>query len=212
MKKIFYLLISILILSCNNKDAKLPDNFDLGTTENGQYKNKYFNMEVTFNPDWIVQDKQQMNDILKTGNDIISGDDKNLKSAIKAGMVNTAYLLTIFKHEAGAPVTFNPSFTLLAENTKNAPGIKRGKDYLYHVRNLLEQSQITYFFDKEVFERKIGSTTFYVMESKVDVMDKTITQEYMTKVTKGFSLSIIISYMTSEEKEELYAVIKNIKI
>ena len=114
-------------------------------------------MEVSFNPNWIVQDKQAMNNLIERGKDVVTDDNDNLKSIVKASQVNTAYLLAVFKYEVGAAVEYNPSFMLVAENTKNCPGIKNGKDYLFHVKKLLEQPQMSYSFEKEVFEQKIGN-------------------------------------------------------
>lgn len=212
MKNIIYLFIVTVLLSCSDQKKKLPENFDFGKIENGSYQNDYFDMEVLFNPNWIVQDKQAMNNLVERGSDLVTGDNKNLKSIVKASQVNTAYLLAVFKHEVGAAVEYNPSFMIVAENTKNFPGIKNGKDYLFHAKKLLKQTQMSYSFEKEVFEQKIGKSLFHVMEAKLDYMGKIIIQEYISTVNRGFSLSFIISYTTEEEKNELYEVINNIKI
>jgi hypothetical protein len=212
MKKIIYLFSVTVLLSCSEQNNKLPNNFDFGKTENGSYKNDYFDMEVLFNPNWIVQDKQEMNNAAERGSDLITSDNENLKSILKASQVNTAYLLHIFKHEVGAAVEFNPSFMIVAENTKNFPGIKNGKDYLFHAKQFLKQTQIPYSFEKEVFEKKIGDSLFHVMEARLDYMGKIVIQEYISTVNKGFTLSFIIIYSTEEEKKELYEVINNIKI
>jgi hypothetical protein len=210
--KIIYLFIITVLLSCSDQNKNLPDNFDFGKTENGSYKNDYFNMEVLFNPNWIVQDKQYMNNIMERGSDLVTGDNKNLKSLFKASQVNTAYLLAVFKHEVGAAVEFNPNFMLLAENTKNLPGIKNGKDYLFHAEKLMKQTQMSYSFEREVFEKKIGNSLFYVLETRLDHIGEIISQEYISTVKNGFTLSFIITYSTEEEKNELYEVINNVKI
>lgn len=210
--KIIYLFIITVLLSCSDQNKNLPDNFDFGKTENGSYKNDYFNMEVLFNPNWIVQDKQYMNNIMERGSDLVTGDNKNLKSLFKASQVNTAYLLAVFKHEVGAAVEFNPNFMLLAENTKNLPGIKNGKDYLFHAEKLMKQTQMSYSFEREVFEKKIGNSLFYVLETRLDYIGEIISQEYISTVKNGFTLSFIITYSTEEEKNELYEVINNVKI
>jgi hypothetical protein len=209
--KIIYLFIITVLLSCSDQNKNLPDNFDFGKTENGSYKNDYFNMEVLFNPNWIVQDKQYMNNIMERGSDLVTGDNKNLKSLFKASQVNTAYLLAVFKHEVGAAVEFNPNFMLLAENTKNLPGIKNGKDYLFHAEKLMKQTQMSYSFEREVFEKKIGNSLFYVLETRLDHIGEIISQEYISTVKNGFTLSFIITYSTEEEKNELYEVINNVE-
>lgn len=212
MRKTICLFIVTVFLSCSNQEKKLPENFDFGKTENGSYKNDYFGMEVLFNPNWIVQDKQEMNNLIEQGSDLVTGDNKSLKSIVKASQVNTAYLFAVFKHEVGAAVEYNPSFMIVAENTKNFPGIKNGKDYLFHAKKLMKQTQMSYSFEKEVFEQTIGRSLFHNMETKLDYMGKTIIQEYISTVNKGFSLCFIISYTNEEEKNELYDVINNIKI
>lgn len=212
MKKIIYLFIVSVLLSCSDENKNLPENFDFGKIEDGTYKNDYFDMEVLFNPNWIVQDKQEMNNLVERGSDLVTGDNKNLKSIVKASQVNTAYLLAVFKHEVGAAVEYNPSFMIVAENTKNFPGIKNGKDYLFHAKKLLKQTQMPYSFEKEVLERKIGNSLFHVMEARLDYMGQIIIQEYISTVNKGFSLSFIISYSTDKEKSELYEVVNNVKI
>ena len=212
MKTLIYLLAAAVLVGCSSQEKNLPESFDFGKTENGTYKNDYFNLEITFDPNWIVQDKQQMNDLVDLGSEMVAGDNESLKSVVKAAQVNTAYLLTIFKHELGAPVEYNPSFMAIAENTKNSPGIKDGSDYLFHAKKMLEQTQIQYYFDNDISEKKIGKSKFHVLEAKLDYVGKTIIQEYICTVSKGFSLSFIISYTTDAEKEELYQIIDNMKI
>lgn len=212
MRKIIYLIISVVTLSCTNQEKRLPDNFDFGEIKSGSYKNDYFNMEILFNPDWVVQDKQQMNNLIEKGGDLLTGEDGNLKAVIKASRVNTAYLLSVFKHEVGSAVEYNPSFMVVAENIKNSPGIKNGSDYLFHAKKLLEQSQMSYYFEKEFYKKTIGKSKFYIMEAKLDYMNQTIIQDYISTVTNGFSLSFIVSYTTKEQKNELYKIINKIKI
>jgi hypothetical protein len=215
MRKIIYLFIVTVILSCANQEKKLPENFDFGKTNNGSYKNDYFNMELLFDSNWVIKDKQQMNSLAERGRDLITSENKKLKSIVKAAQVNTAYLLAIFKYKDGAAVEYNPSFMVVAENTKNLPGIKTGSDYLFHAKKLMKlmkQTQIQYKFEKEVYERVIGKSSFHIMEVKVDYMGKNIIQEYISAVNKGFSLSFIISYTSEEERDELYEIIDNVKI
>lgn len=206
------ILLSFLAISCSGQEKNLPTNFDFGKTGKGIYTNDFFELEVNFNADWIVQDKQQLNQLVEMGTEMVTGDDQSFKSAVKASMVNVAYLLTVFKHELGAPVDFNPSFMIVAENTQLHPGIKKGSDYLFHTKKLLEQSQMAYYFEKEMFERRIGSKTFHILEAKIDHTNQTIIQEYISTVTNGFTLSFIISFTSEDDREELYEVLENIKM
>lgn len=227
MRKLIYLIIAIATLGCTEQKKNLQKEsdfgktetkknvqkeFDFGKTESGVYKNDFFEMEVSFDPNWVIQDRQQMNKLAEMGGELMTGDDKILKTALKASRVNTAYLLSISKYELGAAVESNPSFIVVAENTKNFPGIKSGKDYLFHSKKLLEQSQVPYYFEKDMFERTIGKSNFYIMEARFDYLNKTIIQEYSTTIINGFSLAFIVSYTTDDEKNELYEIIENIKM
>lgn len=214
MRPIIFLLLAIISLSCSQTEAKknLPEGFDFGKTENGVYTNDYFQMKVNFNPEWYISDQQQMAQIAELGNELTAGDDEELGAVLEASQVNIAHLLGISKHEWGAPVDFNPSFIVLAENIKLFSGIKSGKDYLFHVKKLLEVAPVSYLFEKEVFERKIGNETFYVLELKIDNMGEIVTQEYMATIKKGFTLSIIASYANEEDHLEIEKFINSVKI
>lgn len=212
IKKIIITLILPLFFGCLNEVKNLPENFDYGTIGNGSYANNYFEMTVSFNPDWKIGSEEQMNKIADKGKDLIAGDDSELKRGIKAAEVNSAYLLTVSRHEIGTTVEFNPSLLVVAENIKNFPEIKNGSDYLIQTKNLLQQSQINYYFEKAVYKKQIGTLTFHVLEGKINYGTVVVTQEYYTTITKGFSLSFIISYANEEDKQELDTIIESIKI
>lgn len=212
MKHLIYIFTALILFSCSVSDQKTPRNFDFGKTENGTYTNDYFNMKILFDSTWTIQDQRQMNDLVDQKSDLVIGDNKNLKAAIKSSKVNTGYLLNLSKYELGAPVEYNPSFLITAENTKNYPGIKSGKDYLFHAKKTLQQTQLDYSCEKPIYEKVISNTTFHVMEVELDYMRKLIIQEYFSTVTKGFSLTFVISYTTEEEKSELYQILDGIKI
>lgn len=221
MRHFIYLVIAFSILGCTNqqkdtsekkKEKNLPENFDFGKAENGIYTNNYFRMQIKYNPDWIVQSKEQTQNLIEVGGKVVSGNNRMLQAAVEASKVNTAFLLSIFKFEVGSAVDFNPSFIAIAENTKKFPGIKNGKDYLFHTKKALKQTALDYQFTKEAYHKRIGNSNFYAMESKPIVPGQDITQEYMTTVTKGFSLTFIISYSNEDEKAELYQMISDLKI
>lgn len=209
LKKFIFLLVTIVFLSCINETKKLPENFDFGSIENYKYINNYFNLQIRFDSIWIVQTQQQMNSIVKAGNELLNDND-NLKDAVKASQVNSAYLFTIFKFEHGTVTKYNPSFMVIAENTKMYPDIERGRDYLFEAQKFLNQTKIDYTFDMDIEEKNISNKNFDVMYAETNLMGMKIYQDYFSTVNKGFSLSFIISYSNEEEKKELYKIIKNI--
>jgi len=204
-----FLFIIILAASCNNK---IPDNFDYGSVENGIYENEYFDFKINLPEDWVVQSKEQIDNLKNSGKDIVAGDDEKMKAILKASEVNSANLLVAFQHELGAAVEYNPNIMIIAENVKNSPGIKNGSDYLIQAKKLLQQTQIKYDFISEDFEKeKISSVEFYKMETHMSYMGLEIKQTYYSTVLKGFSFNIIISYVSDDQKEVLLNTLNSLK-
>jgi hypothetical protein len=205
-----FILLALLILCCNNKG--LTQDFDYGQIENNKYYNSFFNFEMIIPTGWIVQSKEQTENLTKQGADLVAGDDKNMKSAIKASEINSASLLVIFKYEVGAAVEYNPSIMLISENLINAPGIKTGSDYLFHVRKMLKQSQVQYdYFDENFKKKTINGQDLFLMNASIEYMGLKIKQVYYSTIINGFSLGIIISFVGKEQQKEISKVINSIK-
>jgi len=185
------LFLTALITSCNSSGK--PKNFDYGHIENNKYLNSFFGLELSLPNDWIVQSKEQTENLAKMGKDLVAGDDKNMKAVINAAEINSANLLAIFKHEVGTAVDYNPNFMLVAENLKNAPGIKNGSDYLFQSRQLLKHSQIQYDYIDENFKKEIiNNQEFYLMNCSLNYMGLNINQRYYSTIQNGFCISAII--------------------
>jgi len=203
-------LFTVLALSCNTSNK--PQNFDYGHVENGKYLNSFFGFEVGVPANWVVQTKEQSDNLSAMGKEAFAGDNQNMKALISASEVNTANLLTVFKYEMGSPVDFNPSFIFVAENLKFAPGIKSGSDYLFQTRKLLKQSQMQFdYLDEEFTKVVISSHEFYVMNASINSGGTIINQRYYSTIQDGFCLSSVISFANDEQKSELEKVISTIK-
>jgi len=204
-KLIILSLLTIFITSCNPN--KKPKNFDYGHTENNKYHNSFFELELILPDNWVVQTKEQMENLSEAGKEIAVGDNKKLEAIINATEINTANLLAVFQYEVGAAVEYNPSFMLVAENLKNAPGVKTGRDYLVQARKLLKQSQVQYQIDDKFKKVTINNHNFYVMNCSINYMGLTIKQKYYSTLKNGFCLSAIISYNNEEQKKNLEKII-----
>jgi len=124
MKKIILSLCVVLLMSSCKEEAKIPENFDYGNTENGIYKNEFFNFEMPYNEEWSVQTREQMAKISQSGQDIMAGDNQKLKNTLKASQVNVADLFALFKFPVGSVPDNNPSIIINAENLKSFPAVK----------------------------------------------------------------------------------------
>ncbi len=205
------LVFAIKVTNCRSQDT--PKDFDYGQVENGKYLNSYFNFEITLPPNWIVQTKEQMDNMTKRGSDLIAGDDAKLKATLKASQVNVANLLSASQFEKGAAVEYNPGMVIIAENVKAAPGIKLGKDYLFQSRRILEQSQFKYdYIDKEFLKETVGGMDFYKMNAEITYLGLIIKQIYYSTILDGFSLNIIVSFINTEQQDELLKSIQSAKL
>lgn len=209
-KSFILVLLITVIFSCQTSEK--PKGFDYGKVENNIYNNSFFNFKIELPSEWIVQSKEQTENLVEVGKKIVAGDDDNLKAVMKASEINSAYLLTVFKYELGSPVEYNPSLMLVAENLKLAPGIKKGNDYLFQARKLLEQSQIQYNnIDNEFEKVNFDHQEFYKMNLDMNHLGHNIKQSYYSTILNGFSVSAIISFVTDEQKKELEEILNSLK-
>ena len=207
-----FVILTVLTFSCNPNGNGKPKDFDYGHVENSMYINSFFGLKLQLPSDWVVQTKEQTENLAKKGKELVAGDDKNMKAVIDAAEVNSANLLAVFKYEVGAAVEYNPNFMLVAENLKNAPGIKNGSDYLFQTRKLMKQSQIKYDFIDEEFKKEIiNNQEFFLMNCSINYMGLNIKQKYYSTIQNGFCLSAIISFINDEQENDLERIINSIE-
>jgi len=197
----------LLFIGCSKKAG---DEIDFGTLSNSVYRNEYFGFSVTFPKDWSVQDQEAQRRLMKKGVQLVAGDDRNLKAMVKASELQTVNLFAVFEHPVGSPVAYNPSIMALAEIVRELPGIKRGKDYLFQARQVLEAGQIQVSFPKDYYSERLGGMEFDVMESEISVRGKTIKQKYYATILKGYALCFIVSFTSDDEAASLQSILNSI--
>ena len=154
-------------------------------------------------PKWSIQDREAARKLAETGARALAGNDRNLQAAVEASEPDTVSLITAFKHSLGTPVKFNPSIICMAERVRDMPGIKRGKDYHFHMKQLLESSQLQISFPEDITTEKVGGRSFDVLHSEMKVQTVTVRQKCYASIVKGYALCLIVSYQTEEEEAEL---------
>ncbi|HRO46811.1 hypothetical protein [Agriterribacter sp.] len=208
--KWLHLFILIILVATGNAQNNSQD-FDYGRVENGKYLNSFLHFEITLPAGWVVQSREQIDYLAKKGAALVTGDDEKMKAVYKAAEINVANLLGVYQYELGSPVDYNPSIMLVAENVQHSPGVKKGSDYLFQARKLLDQSQFQYDYLDTEFEKEVVSRTdFYKMNTGIKYAGLDIKQIYFSTVIKRFSLNIIISFTTDEQKEVLLKSVHSI--
>lgn len=211
MKKIFLLTIAIHVFSLWSGSAH-SDEIGYGEIKNEIYINKYFSMSIQVPKGWSVQSKAAIKEISDRGGDLIAGDDENLKAAIKVAEKQTVNLFAFFKYEQGAPVDFNPSIMAAAERVAHMPGIKKGSDYLFHLKKTLQAGQLEYTFPKDTYTRHLSGSSFDVMPAQITVGNTAIFQEYYSTKIKDYVLSLILTYSSQSEKDELVKALNTLQL
>lgn len=210
MKKVGTVLVLFIAammfsIGCGKKAA---DEIDFGAVKDSIYQNEYFGLTVDLPRDWSVLDQEARQRLMERGGTIISGDDKNLKAALKASEMTTVNLFAAFKHPVGSPVSSNPSIMCVAELVREIPGIKKGADYLFHAKRVLESGPLQVTFPKEISTESIGGQEFDVMHMEMPYAGRTIQQKYYAAIMKGYALAFIVSFTTDEEEAALENILK----
>ncbi|MCK5525257.1 MAG: hypothetical protein KAI83_19180 [Thiomargarita sp.] len=177
------LIPSLIILTgCNEKSADIGFN-----TENGVYTNEFFGMTIKLPDDWHVVNEET-------------------KEAID---VNNSILLMVAKYIWGSDVDSNPNLIVTIESIKHLPVIKKGRDFLYLKRKVLEISQTGYSF-KDVHSEKIGPVEFDVQKVEINSGTVKIHQELYTSIMRGYALSFIMTWQQEEEKDSLKEILSTL--
>jgi len=198
-----------LLFGCDTKKAAEEINY--GTIKDGVYTNSYFKMTIKAPSDWVVQSQAALEELSKRGADLIAGEDKNLKAALKESEKTTVNLISFFKFEQGQPVPFNPSFISVAEKVSQAPGIKKGSDYLFHTRKFLESGQVEYQFPDAGYTTVISGVSFDVMPAKIEIQNTMVYQKYYAAIFNDYALVFVLTYSSETEEMELNDIFNNIE-
>jgi len=213
MKEFFQLrIVCVLFAVCSIGYSQGVTGLDAGTVQDSVYTNKYFGMRLRIPDGWLAQDNETTKALIERGHDLAVGDDKNLDAATRASEQRSVTLLTVFKYAPGSPVDFNPSVMCVAERIQDLPGIKKGADYLFHVKKGLSASKLAPTFEKEIYETSVNGVDFGVLESRLVIGKSEIRQKYYTTILKGYALSIITSYSTNEELRALNEAMQSLKL
>lgn len=210
LKRIIPIVIFLFFFSSCKQEKALPKAFDYGVVENNIYKNRFFNFSIPINKNWTIQNKQQIEDLKKQSGDVLHGGNKKLKKEIDASMVNVAELLMVSKYEIGTPDVINPTLLVNVESLASTSGISTIEDYLFHAKNYLAQLNMEIEYKRNPYDIQIGDEIFKCME--VENLTFGIHQDYYVTLRRGFALAIFISYVTEENKDELFQMIEKIQI
>ncbi|WP_027418512.1 hypothetical protein [Crocinitomix catalasitica] len=207
---VIFALLSVLLLACNTRE--IPENFDYGRVEGNVYSNDFFAFEMNVPKGWAVQSKEEMDKLSSAGGELMAGDDEDYKKELKAAEINSATLLSVFEHEVGTNVDYNPNFIVMTENINGAVGVTDGAGYLDATKVQMERGQVKYdIISGDYQEVNLGGTDFHKMDAAITYAGITINQTFYSSIINGFAFNVIISYVTDEQKAVLEKVLDGMR-
>mgnify|MGYP000884226821 CR=1 FL=1 len=209
MKNTISILLIVLVsqlFADNSKstDKKYP--FNYGKIQDNIYTNPYFGFSITVPANWTIQNKTQIDFVMSKGKDIIEFKDEAVSKAVDKMDISSMTLLMTSKHEIGAPVDFNPSIIIMAEDVSMYPGIKKGSDYLFQVKKQFQNSNMNYTMAADYDSLMLSDIKFDVLACTKD--ESIIHLNYLCAIRKKYALFFIMTYSNDDEKEELLNFVK----
>ena len=198
----------ITVVGC----AKLTEkSIDLGTMNGTTYSNDYFNMTIEIPENWTILSEDEKKDLMNKGMEIVAGDDKDFEEALKNNEYRNVYLISTYKYPLNTETTSNANFMSTAEKLSFFQGVKNGKDYLEEAKKLLGGTEMSYKFEKEIYNEKVGNKDFYVLETYIEAGEMRVSQKYYARVEKGYSLNFILTYTNDNEKKDVEDILNTVK-
>jgi hypothetical protein len=210
MKLLAIVMLTACFIFSIGCQEKASEEVDRGSFTGPMYRNNYFGMTITIPSDWSIQDSKAMETLQDLGEKVIGKDDKNLKAAMAASELQTVKLFAVFQHPLGSAVQFNPNLMSMAERVRHMPGIKRGKDYHYHTRKLLESSQMNVKFPEEIYTETFGGVEFDVLYSETSINNILVKQKQYGAVIKGYILLIVSTFNEDDQETTLDEILKTL--
>lgn len=182
-------------------------------TSANTYENTEIGLTITAPEGWYVADSASMRSVLKRGAEALT---QNMSAADRAGAeVSVNRTGTIFSFSSsppGAPADSSAQLMGLTEDVRLTPGIKRGSDYLFHVRRSMMLSAMQPKIEDGYVTRKIDGQEFDQMSASADVGGRHVMQRYLAAPHAGMVFTIIQTYQDEKGLAELDKVLDGIKL
>jgi hypothetical protein len=211
------LSLTMVLASCGNEDTE-TEKLGWGVTENGNYKNGFFDFEIDISPDYLFLTPQEIVDMhyipaeTEDGEDSASVDISEIDDLSQEALVHYVYAM---KYEETENVEFNPYINIFSENMSYADMTYSKEDY---VRNNMEYTKMIFEeagVDIEVSpvdKPWIDGRQFAKGSMEIGYEDFTMHQDMYVIMKGKYALVILIGYSNEDEKAELEGFINTIQV
>lgn len=209
------LAASLLLFACDDVDrsgTKPKTPLEESAKQASPSLSGNFGVTIEAPATWHRMSNAESDGMMDTGRELIAGDDENMGRMLESSRDNGKVLFSYFEHPPGTPIEFNASVIASAENVSLAPGIQRGSDYLFHMRRMLANSGIVAEFSDGAEETRIDGEVFDSMRTTMQINGLTVHQQVQAARHGDYVISIVRSWMTSEQDAATLALINSIKL
>lgn len=177
-------------------DARLVD---------GAYENAFFGLRLPLPDGWAVAPPETEAELLEIGRRTFDQDDPAFEARVASALPRTFQLLTLSRHPVGSPVPFNPMIAIMAEDVAHAPGVATGRDYLFHLGRLLEQSRIPYRPLGQARPFELGGRRFHRQD--FEIVPPGIAQSYVFTRDGRYVLGFILTARSPAHMDALFGIL-----
>jgi hypothetical protein len=182
------------------------------TTNGKTYLNELFEMSVEKPEGWYAIPSEELLAAIKMGNDILAGDDKNLRAYFDSSVKNSITIFSFSEVPPGTPGKINPSVISVGENIKILPGIKNGCDYISNTKEAIKTSQFSIDFEDKCESKFLNGTEFKMVNAQINVGSQSVKQRYFAYVKNGYAISVVQTYFDAQSEAKVNQVVNTIKI
>ncbi len=208
-----FFLSALVVTGCGNSANSAATSqqnvINFGKYEAGVYTNDFFNLKVKIPATWSVMNENDRMALMQKAGNIIAGNDKNMQSALNAQDFKNLVFLFASESPVGAPVDFNPNFSIGAENLAGSPGVKSGNDVLLDTKKLLGNSAVTAEFPTGIYQKEVGGLTFDVLDVTLTMGKKKIQEKLYATVRKRYALMFTLSYERPQDLQKLESILSD---
>ncbi|RQO30156.1 hypothetical protein DBR32_11260 [Taibaiella sp. KBW10] len=191
-----------------------PENYS--EVKNNEYYNPFFNFKISIPKHWFSQTEEVIDSVFKKVENQLtfSQDDQAPAKAVNDGWTDKTLLL-LSKYKTTSDTIVNPNITIGYEDV--AYQFDNGYGYLSNALTFLKRSNLNVTLDGDIHYHHINWYCFASQQLSKEVQirkNESITVHqtmYSIFLQNKYAFSIIISYNTDAEKQELEAILKTIQ-
>ncbi|MGL1893318.1 MAG: hypothetical protein OCD02_16905 [Spirochaetaceae bacterium] len=213
IKIIAFTLVMAAVTGCATTKYEEPTILDLyGSYDAGEYVNNYYGFKFSLPETYVIQGDEMKEYFKEVGAKLLNGNDAENTNLDELRDEQLYNILIASKHEIGAPVDENIMIQVIAENLEYQPGVENGADYLWHVQNQLESSDMTVINQSEFGTEIVNGIEFTTYSYGLDLQSVVVSQKWFTKKVGDHIFCIALSNITDEGFKELEEILYTIEL